>query len=191
MSNENERRFNIVQTNLWDAAQWLGFVFLSRPEQEFPMLGLIFKDAMAAREIFKDWKLRYGHGDKYGVIRVSLITGKHPTRGAGYVLQFTTEPTGIERHDYGEAHLGLETRATSSVIALFHPQAGDVEAFRNKLRNNGGRYFLGPVEYKQRADGVADIIPDSDYCFGAGGIIFRNRDEITGSDDMDRAALMA
>jgi len=89
--------FSMIQTNLWDEANWVGVV--SIPAQpggpSYPALGLIFSQLDAARAIFERWRTQLGDEDSDTQIRVSVILDCH--QGEQPHRYFVSIGTNIER----------------------------------------------------------------------------------------------
>lgn len=79
----------VINTDLWNDANWCGTAVLS-DQKSAPYLGLLFKNKEAAIKIFEQWNKDFGHKDIYEEIRISIIEGDIPGEEHGYTVHITT-----------------------------------------------------------------------------------------------------
>lgn len=81
---------SIIDVHLWDRALWSGTAFANYGQSNPPMIGLLFKNADAARQIFERWRERFGSVDKGDEIFVAIVRGIVPTKPAHYRVLITS-----------------------------------------------------------------------------------------------------
>lgn len=89
MKNKTMYITTVIDTELWNEANWLGMAVLS-DKQSAPYLGFVFQNKDSAIEIFKQWNESYGSKDIYEEIRISIIEGDIPEQDKGYTVHVTT-----------------------------------------------------------------------------------------------------
>jgi len=65
----------VIDTNLWDKAQWKAFGFVQMPQPKPFGILLAFENEQAAKNIFENWIKEYGEVDKEETISISIIKG--------------------------------------------------------------------------------------------------------------------
>ncbi len=95
----DERKvFSLIDTPVWDSAQWCGVFFMVYPPGQFPpCIGLLFKMEDSARKIFKGWLDRLGKGDEKEALRISIITGIDKNNPAHYRVHIGTNINAYEK----------------------------------------------------------------------------------------------
>jgi hypothetical protein len=68
------RASGLVNMNVWHESKWRGFSYVTPPGEE-PMLGIIFENHAAARQIFRGWRKRLGNVDREGQLVLGAMTG--------------------------------------------------------------------------------------------------------------------
>ena len=67
---------SLIREGFWDRASWSGTGYIVALDDSMPpVLALMFRDQVAARQIFKDWRLELGAQDESDRLRVSIIRG--------------------------------------------------------------------------------------------------------------------
>jgi len=85
---------SLIREKLWDRAHWSGTVYFFTPESaQPPILGLVFRDATAASEIFSEWRKELGQHDKKERLRLSIIRGISEKDPFAYRVVIGTNPT--------------------------------------------------------------------------------------------------
>jgi hypothetical protein len=79
---------------LWENAKWSATTFRWHPTGEQPpIIGIVFDNAEAGRNIFKEWQqLIGGCEDKFEEIRVCIIDGTDPS---GYFVHLSPDPDNV------------------------------------------------------------------------------------------------
>jgi hypothetical protein len=136
-----------VDFELWDRANWRATVFMVAENGDGPpVLGLGFVNEDPARQIFRDWRERYGPRDKFEELRVSVIEGEIPRRAPGYSVHVGADPENVFRR-YKELGLmadGDLLAVNSRINRMNAPNSPKLAGFKEAY----GRfksYFLAPV----------------------------------------------
>lgn len=180
--------WNLINVPLWDRARWLGVMYVNQldaPDDSFlPIMGLIFQNHIAGREIFKEWNERFHGEDKDGLLRVSIIEGHIKGQDPGYSVHITS--------DYGVAER-LFGRPSDSDLALIvsrvHRMNPDrnspnLSRFKAALPAAGGRYRLAPVWIEGGQPKIS-----SEHALVKYGPVFRNALDVRRNDDIDGPVL--
>ena len=136
----SERRvLSVIETDLWDAANWRGVAVGSSPGHP-PFMALLFDNKEAAHRIFLNWQERVGREDAEEIIRVSIVTGMDREHPSSYV---TTISSNIERM------LKNETGLIQAVVIvrgkrMDNPDPKNLEMLLSAYRTFGC-YFLAPA----------------------------------------------
>jgi hypothetical protein len=177
-----------VDPDLWDRANWRGTFFMHPQGNDSPsILGLGFANEDAARQIFQDWRKRYGQQDKFEELRVSIIEGEMPGRPPGYTVHVGADPQNIFRR---YQKLGLMTDGdllaiNSRVNRMNAPNSPNLAAFKEAY----GRfraYFLAPVLVDE--GGTKTLKQMLDLSILKRTIYFRRASEIS-NNDLDNVVL--
>jgi hypothetical protein len=84
---------SLIREQLWDRAQWSGTgFFLAHEDAAPPILGLLFKDRVAAGEIFADWRKELGLCDENERLRVTIVRGISKLNPFSYRFLIATMP---------------------------------------------------------------------------------------------------
>lgn len=130
---------------LWDRAEWQAvgmFHYADRP----PTLGLAFEDEAPAREIFTDWRHRFGTRDTEEELRIAIIEGDLPGEEPGYFVHIGMNPE-VAITKLGEAGYDpeLDLWLLGSRVHRMHPEEDSVnlEMFKEEYRSQKA-YNLAP-----------------------------------------------
>lgn len=67
---------SLIRNSLWQRAGWYGTAFFMSPDlSKPPTLALLFRDPVAAEEIFKGWERELGATDPHDRLRISIVRG--------------------------------------------------------------------------------------------------------------------
>jgi SEFIR domain len=177
-----------VDTDLWNQANWRATVFgLPQNGIDLPTLGLGFANETAARQIFQDWRERYGPRDEFEELRVSIIEGEIPGLGPGYAVHVGANVENVFKR---YKQLGFVTDGDLIVVSsrinrMAAPNSPKLTAFKNAYRA-AKTYFLAPAVVDESGTKVLKMI--FDMGISKGQIYFRNVSEI-GENDPDRVVL--
>jgi hypothetical protein len=176
-----------IDPDLWVKANWRATVFLIA-EHRPPVLGLGFQNEDAAREIFRNWRERYGAGDEFEELRISIVEGDIPHLRPGYSVHVGADPLNVYRH-YNQ--LGLMTdgdllACTSRINRMNAPNSPKLAAFKDAYRAFK-TYFLAPVIVDET--GTKIMKPILDMRVYKSQIHFRKVSEIGEHDDPDSVVI--
>jgi hypothetical protein len=177
-----------IDFDLWKRANWRATVFMvDESGNEPPILGLGFTNEDAARQIFRDWRARYGQRDEFEELRVSIIEGEIPGQAPGYLMHVGADAENVFRR---YKRLGLVTDgdllAVNSRINRMGACNSPMLAAFKEAYGRFKTYFLAPVLVAE--GGTKVLKPMVDMRIFKGKIHFRHVDEI-GDNDRDRVVL--
>jgi hypothetical protein len=91
-------------SSLWTNAKWNATTFQWHPtSQAPPIMGLVFDNAEAALEIFREGKRQMNHEDRFEEIRISIIEGSVPEeQRPGYSVHICADPEALAAHATAE-----------------------------------------------------------------------------------------
>mgnify|MGYP002625336273 CR=1 FL=1 len=69
-----------IDLEKWNKARWSGMLYLFSPDNEPPILGLIFDNYDVAKDIFKEWKLQSQGGKADDFIKIDFIIPPFPEK---------------------------------------------------------------------------------------------------------------
>lgn len=176
---------------LWTEARWSATTFRWHPQSEAPpIMGIVFDNAEAGLEIFREAERQMNHTDRFEEIRVSIIEGPVPGQECrpGYSVHICPDPEALDAHATAEDFV-----VNQSVVPFLgqwnrhYPIPGMPELlprFKREFRKHK-EFLLAPVV--RRGDGQLWVEPKL-------GIIknivhFRYLSEIT-HEDIDAAAMV-
>lgn len=175
---------------LWAEAKWSATTFKWHPKSEVPpIMGLVFDNPDAGRELFREAKRQMDHEDRFEEIRVSIIEGPIPgqEQRPGYSVHICAEPEALT------AHATLENFLLDKNIAPFigqwnrhYPDPGIpalLPHFQNEFSKHN-EFLLAPVV--RRPDGK--LYAEHGLGIIKNAIHFRHLSEITSPEDPDAAA---
>lgn len=64
-----------LRARLWDRAGWVGALYITTSLSEPPILGLMFEDREAGRQIIQGWIEDFGETDETRTLRITIIRG--------------------------------------------------------------------------------------------------------------------
>ena len=146
------KNISLIRPMLWDKAGWRATAFMCFKVTDInspPILGLIFKDINAAREIFRDWKKVFGDVDINDELRVSVVLGISRANPTWYSLGVGTEVDGkIITHN---THVMSSTRVNTMQPTSSLNLERFIEAYKFQ-----GRFVLAPAD--QKGENQPDIL---------------------------------
>lgn len=90
---------------LWAEARWSATTFQWHPTSEAPpIMGLVFDNAEAGKDIFREAERQMNHADRFEEIRVSIIKGPVPGQEhrPGYSVHICADPEALAAHATAE-----------------------------------------------------------------------------------------
>ncbi|MDF2908284.1 MAG: hypothetical protein K0R34_3605 [Herbinix sp.] len=185
-----------INLEKWNAAKWRGMLYLFSPGYA-PVLGLLYHNYSAAKDIFTDWKLDCKDNFADEFIKVDYITPPFPKNCWVY--------TDKERN-YGRGyfvHIGPNTeesfnRAIASGLCLEEIFIASVSRYQwmdelkgsqnrdsfQYLTGNGSGYFLMPIGIKDitKPFEESNLIIDFNYAIQMKNITFKTGIDIEDND---------
>lgn len=139
-----EFSFNtLIKDDLWAAAKWRDTAALHLPNHEAePGLALMFEDFPAAQKLFDDLRAQLGVRDVSEYLRVTIVEGRHPTKGEGFSVHITLDPLSLPPADNAHSYYAVSGRWR------FKPVAGgsvSIKAFKDGYSIHG-KYFIVPMD---------------------------------------------
>ncbi|MBL8764444.1 MAG: hypothetical protein JNM07_09270 [Phycisphaerae bacterium] len=118
----------LINTMLWDRADWLGVSHMVDPfGMHPPMMALLFRSELAGRSVFNDLLRKIGPDDPEGRLRVAIIEGEIPRQRPGYTIHlgpYLDNETARAQREAGDA---LEaTVAVISRVCRMSPTPGSM-----------------------------------------------------------------
>jgi hypothetical protein len=128
---------------------WIAATFRWHPTSEAPpIMGLIFADAEAARELFRVWTDAKGHGDELDELRVAIVEGDVPGQAPGYSVHLCPDPEAIAISAMAFGKSLPDKLEYTGQIRRMHPQHGNdptmMPTFKREYQKHG-KYLLCPV----------------------------------------------
>ncbi len=168
----------LIDKELWDSAKWKDTAFLLPADGDGQAgIGLMFENMDAALEIFKKWNEVLGQSDSKDLLRVSIVSGEHPSKKiSGYTVHFTTNPDSLIAD-------GPDNYSVVTCRYKFKQTNGSNDSLTGfeKAFNDTKMYFITPIDAK-------NPVVDTSICLGKTSIYFRDFSEVS-SDDIDRVTL--
>ncbi|WP_316193011.1 hypothetical protein [Bradyrhizobium sp. SZCCHNRI1029] len=91
-SHRDRRVSSIIDINLWNKARWRGTAFFHYGPPYPPLLGIMYTDKEAGRQIFEAWRKRFGSFDEDDQIRIAILTGVDKSNPYAYRVIVGTQP---------------------------------------------------------------------------------------------------
>lgn len=177
---------------LWAEARWSATTFQWHPTSDAPpIMGLVFDNAEAGKEIFREAERQMNHEDRFEEIRVSIIEGRVPGQELrpGYSVHICADPDALA------GHATMAEFVVDSTVVPFlgqwnrhYPILGMpslLARFKQEFAKHG-EFLLAPVT--RRADG--QLYSDAMLGIIKNVVLFRDLLEITTQEDPDAAALV-
>lgn len=141
LKHRDRQVFSLINTPLWNKAQWSGTIYAT-PEDPTapPLLALGFKDEDAGKVIFKGWRKQLGEIDTDEQLRISIITGIDKIHPASYAVVVSANPK-LKKESH-TAQLIMISR-TNRMVPL---DSRNLDRFLKHF-NNVGKYFLVPAHF--------------------------------------------
>ena len=175
---------------LWEEARWSATTFKWHPESLAPpIMGLVFEDEEAGRELFRIAEREMNHADTFEEIRIAIVEGAIPgqEQRPGYTVHIAPDPEALA------AHATMDDLVLDPRIVPFlgqwnrmYPVPG-MPAMLPRFKQEFDRhreFLLAPVT--RRPDGQRYI--DTELGIVKNSIEFRDLDEIT-PEDPDAGAM--
>lgn len=174
---------SIIDSKLWDKAEWKGMLYGVTKLGQPPFVGLMFADIDAGREIFRGWIDRFGSVDENEEIRISIIKGVNkdgPSEYRGHITQ-----------ELDVAKLDPEKRyfQSSRSTTMTPPDLRNVEMFLQHFAASGS-YVLVPTRVSAAGQARPQTAGDLELDLGIVKQAFHVRDAWQiGLGDLDAFAI--
>lgn len=173
---------------LWIKARWTATTFQWHPTSEAPpILGLVFENAEAGRQLFRELEAAYNHTDRFEEMRISIIEGASIGQRYGYTVHICPDPDALAMYATGKGIvLTPQTTLPFSKWNRMYPVVGTtplLPRFKEEFEKHA-EFLLAPVT--KRSDGRLYAEPLLGFIKNT--ITFRQLSEIT-PDDLDAHAL--
>jgi hypothetical protein len=140
LKHRDRRIFSLIDSSLWDKANWRGTVFMWPADIDTPpLLALAFENAEAAKSIFEGWRRRFGFFDERGELRIAIITGVDRKNPAAYRVH-----VGTDFKFSAEMSPGQQFVSVSRINSMEPRDLRNLEAFLERYRR-AGKFGLAPA----------------------------------------------
>ena len=72
---DNIKVHSVINTHLWDRAEWMGILYASFGNSTPPVLALGFKNGEMGKAIFREWRREFESSDIEDILRISILQG--------------------------------------------------------------------------------------------------------------------
>ncbi|MYA88478.1 MAG: hypothetical protein F4X97_08520 [Boseongicola sp. SB0662_bin_57] len=130
-----------IDVQKWDKAKWYATLFMRSPpgpDMQPPMLGLVYKNLAAAKDIFRSWRKRYGDDDFKDDLKITIVRGISRDRPAAYAVMVSPNPDNVPLSD--ENVLGFVSR----FHRMYPNSTQNLDQFLAEYARHG-RYVLMPA----------------------------------------------
>jgi hypothetical protein len=135
---------SFIDVDAWNRAGWVGAGFLT-PDGQPPVMGLMFRDKAAGREIFEGLRQRLGSTDEHEELQVSIIEGPIAGEPAGYTVYIGSNIHNVKAR---AAAAGLQTSDEVFMIARYH-----------RMEPTASSPYLGNFKKAFQQQGVYGLVP--------------------------------
>jgi hypothetical protein len=172
---------SFIEIEKWDAAKWKATAFILDPSgAKAPMIGIVFENIDAGRQIFSEWLRRIGKVDRFEELRIAIIEGEILGEDPGYSIQISSDPQHTLRRAAVEGkNIGADLIAVIGRVHRMNPEPNSPHLPRFKKEFQKHKEFaLIPVSAKGEFG--------FEYAIRKTEIHLRKTSEING-DDVDSA----
>ena len=140
LKHKDRRVISLINIPLWDKADWQAALYAVPPELDYPpYLGLGFRDAEAARAIFRGLHNKLGMIDRDEQLRVSIITGVDKNNPSHYMVVIGSSL----KNDWQSSHVVM----VSKMRLMVPPDSRNLDRFLRRYERIG-KYLLLPAHYE-------------------------------------------
>lgn len=132
---------SVINTHLWDEAEWMGTVYASYGESVPPVMALGFKNGEKGKAIFREWRREFGKRDESGDVRISILLGIDQKEPLAYRTHITRSRDAIGN----DAVDGKWFWQLSRMQTMFPTSRDHLDRFLEDYRRIGC-YFIAPAE---------------------------------------------
>ena len=130
-----------IDVQKWNKAKWHAALFMRSPpgpDMQPPMLGLVYKNLTAAKDIFRSWRKRYGDDDVEDDLKITIARGISRDRPAAYAVMVGPNPDNVLLSDENVFGLGLR------INRMYPNSTQNLDQFLAEFARHG-RYVLMPA----------------------------------------------
>lgn len=166
---------------LWISAGWSATAYRWHPTSEQPpVMGFVFENAEAGRELFRSWNAQQRNADELEEIRIAVIEGGIPGQRPGYSVHLCPDPVNSLIRATAEGVVVDLQLAMLGQTRRMHPIAGEppmLPHFRSEFEKHG-EYLLAPITRRENGQKYFDI----DHGIVKSAIYFRRASHIEEGD---------
>ena len=136
---------------LWDKAKWRATFFITgdiEDTQFIPSIGLAFRDAEAAAQIFSRWSEKFGENDFDEELRISIVEGEIAGEEPGYTVHIGSDWDTLGKRLSKKSKLDDADAlvAISRINRMNSPQGTEnLERFKKAVRQSKVFYLVAGV----------------------------------------------
>lgn len=149
------RIVSLIRESLWNKAKWRGTGFFHSANGSIPsIMGLLFENGVAGREIFEAWHKELGKSDKEEQLRLTIIRGISKRNPHWYRIVVTTNQQFEATPPKGKyKYIGMMGRLNT----LTPNGDTNLKLFIQKYREFGGCYYVASAPFEP---GASEPKPD-------------------------------
>jgi hypothetical protein len=183
---------SVIDIAKWNQAGWRGVLYVADLSyRKFPVMGLIFRDKLAALDIFAGWRNRFGQEDEFEQLRIAVIEGDIGGQHSGYTVHITSDVEGMLRK-CREQNVDFDPKTFIGISRIYRmnpsPRSKNVANFKEAYARLG-TYLLIPVTMMGATITTDTIKPHFDLKIVKRRIYLRDVKDI-GKNDIDSVALV-
>jgi hypothetical protein len=164
-----------IDIQKWDKAKWNGTLFMwspPGPDSPPPMLGLTYENPLAAEDIFKSWRKRYGDDDVKDNLKITIVRRISCDNPAAYAVMVSHNPDNVPLSE------GEVISFVSRINRMYPATTQNLDLFLEDFARHG-RYLLIPAYLPNK---TAQPEPILDFPIGKHNLNVINAWEITSND---------
>lgn len=132
---------SVINTHLWNEAEWMGIVYASYGESVPPVMAFGFKNGEKGKAIFREWRREFGQRDESGDVRISILLGIDKKKPLAYRAHVTRSRDAIGNNaDDGQWFWQLSRMQT-----MYPTNREHLDGFLEDCERIGC-YFVAPAE---------------------------------------------
>lgn len=177
LSHKDIKNASLIRMHLWDDAKWKGAFYMTSDSMP-PVLGLLYEDEKAARNIFKDWRESLGERDEEEKIRITVARGIEAKNPTWYRIGIGTN---VDKKNPPSETLMMVTR----LHTMTPDSTANIDRFMESYKKYG--FYLFAPAFVPKGQTTPEVIIDVGIVKKQ--IIEKNAWEI-GPEDIDDIALI-
>lgn len=149
LKHKDRQVLSLIKIPLWNDAKWSATVYAwSEDPTALPFLALGFKNEVAAKKIFEEWRYRLGKVDKQEQLYVSIVTGVDRKSPSSYCVI-----VGIDPEWEVKGPPGSQVVTVSRINRMDPRDSKNLNAFLEGF-NRAGAYVLLPAHFTRESEPV-------------------------------------